>query len=107
MEVRTEILIVILASGIVTLLPRVIPLMVLSRLELPKPVADWLKHVPVAVMSALIAQSLFLADDRPVQGPTAEMASALVAFWVAAKTRSLLGTVVAGVACTMALRWMF
>jgi branched-subunit amino acid transport protein len=107
MEIRPEILIVILASGVVTLLPRVLPLMVLSRFQLPQAVADWLKHVPVAVMSALIAQSLFLADEKPVTGPTLEMAAALVSFWVAVKTRSLLGTVVAGVACTMALRWMF
>lgn len=98
---------VIVASGIVTLLPRVLPLMVLSRFRLPEPVAEWLKHVPVAVMSALIAQSLFLADDKPVQGPTLEMAAAVIAFWVAVKTRSLLGTVLAGVACTMVLRWLF
>lgn len=107
MEVRPEILMVIVASGIVTLLPRVLPLMVLSRFRLPEPVAEWLKHVPVAVMSALIAQSLFLADDKPVQGPTLEMAAAVIAFWVAVKTRSLLGTVLAGVACTMVLRWLF
>lgn len=109
MEIRAEILIVILASGLVTLLPRVLPLMVLSRFQLPKPVADWLKHVPVAVMAALVAQSLFLADGdgKPVSGPTLEMAAALLAFLVAAKTRSLLGTVVAGVACVMALRWWF
>jgi branched-subunit amino acid transport protein len=107
MEVRPEILIAILASGFVTLLPRVLPLMVLSRFQLPKAAADWLKHVPVAVMAALIAQSLFIAGDRPKAGPTLEMAAALAAFFVAVKTRSLLGTVVAGVACTMALRWLF
>lgn len=107
MEVRPEILIVIVASGLVTLLPRVLPLMVLSRFELPEPVANWLKHVPVAVMSALVAQSLFLAGDKPVQGPTVEMAAAVIAFGVAIKYRSLLGTVVAGVACTMVLRWLF
>ena len=107
MEVRAEILIAILASGLVTLLPRVLPLMVLSRFELPKAVADWLKHVPVAVMAALVAQSLFIAGGKPVTGPTPEMAAALAAFLVAVRTRSLLGTVVAGVACTMALRLLF
>lgn len=107
MEIRPEILIVIVASGLVTLLPRVLPLMVLSRFELPELAANWLKHVPVAVMSALVAQSLFLQGDKPVQGLTVEMAAAAVAFWVAVKFRSLLGTVVAGVACTMVLRWLF
>lgn len=107
MEVRSEILILIVLSGLVTLLPRVLPLMVLSRFQLPELVASWLKHVPVAVMAALIGQSLFLPEGKLPAGFTVEMAAALFALWVAVRTRSLLGTVIAGVACTMLLRWLF
>lgn len=107
MEIRSEILILILLSGLVTLLPRVIPLMVLSRFELPTWAIRWLRHVPVAVMAALIGQSLLLPDGQLVRTFAVEMAAALLAFAVAVKTKSLLGTVVAGVACTMALRLIF
>ncbi|OTQ82041.1 branched-chain amino acid ABC transporter, partial [Bacillus subtilis subsp. subtilis] len=36
MELRLDILLIVLGTGIVTLLPRVIPLLFLSKIELPK-----------------------------------------------------------------------
>lgn len=107
MEVRGEILTLIILSGLVTLLPRVLPLMVLSRFQLPELAASWLKHVPVAVMAALVAQSVIMPEGKLPSGFSVEMAAALIAFAVAIRTRSLLGTVIAGVACTLALRWIF
>ncbi|MCZ8522172.1 MULTISPECIES: AzlD domain-containing protein [Paenibacillus] len=103
MDIRVEMLWIILGTSLVTVLPRVLPLMVLSRFELPPKMLRFLNQVPVAVMSALLAQEIFLENGRMVPiAENVELLAALPTFLVAVLTRSLLGTVVAGVA-TMAL----
>ena len=91
MEIRPEFLGLVLACALVTAVPRVLPLLVLSRLQLPQWILDWLRYVPVAVLASLL--SLELASAGP-----AGSAGAVVALAMAAATRSLLGTVLAGVA---------
>jgi branched-subunit amino acid transport protein len=68
----------------------VLPLVVLSRLALPALVGEWLRHVPVAVLAALLAIEAFSL-------PGAGYAGIAAAFAAAAATRSLLATVIAGV----------
>ncbi|MGO0059420.1 AzlD domain-containing protein [Brevibacillus fluminis] len=108
MEVRWEIFLIIIGSALVTFLPRVIPLMVLSRFELPGWAMRWLHYVPISVMAALIGQELLLHDGQ-LAGlrNNIELFAALPTFFVAIKTRSLLGTVVVGVISTMVLRFCF
>ncbi|SIR36901.1 Branched-chain amino acid transport protein (AzlD) [Paenibacillus macquariensis] len=60
MDIRWNILIIIMGSALVTLIPRVLPLVVLSRFQLPNGLIRWLQHIPVAVMAALIAQELLI-----------------------------------------------
>jgi len=91
MEIRPEFLGLVLACALVTAVPRVLPLLVLSRLQLPQWLLDWLRYVPVAVLASLL--SLEVAT-----GGTAGLLRAGVALAVAAVSRSLLGTVLAGVA---------
>ena len=91
MEIRPEFLGLVLACALVTAVPRVLPLLVLSRLQLPQWLLDWLRYVPVAVLASLL--SLELTSVGP-----AGLAAAAIALAVAAATRSLLGTVLAGVA---------
>ena len=91
MDIRPEFLALILACAAVTAVPRVLPLLVLTRLRLPQWLLDWLSYVPVAVLACLLALEVAGA------GMTGLIA-AVVALAVAAATRSLLGTVLAGVA---------
>jgi branched-subunit amino acid transport protein len=91
MEIRPEFLALVLACALVTAVPRVLPLVALSRLQLPRWLADWLRYVPIGVLAALLAIELSSAGAAGVPAITA-------AFAVAAATRSLLGTVIAGVA---------
>lgn len=107
MEVRLDVLLVILGSALVTFIPRVLPLMVLSRMHLPEWGMRWLHYVPVSVMAALIGQELFMQDGRiAFLGNNVELLAALPTFYVAIKTRSLLGAVVAGIVSVMVLRWL-
>ncbi|MGG0844080.1 AzlD domain-containing protein [Peribacillus simplex] len=46
MEISGHILIVILGTSNVTFIPRVVPLMLLSKMQIPEWGIDWLKHVP-------------------------------------------------------------
>ncbi|MHA7098188.1 AzlD domain-containing protein [Priestia aryabhattai] len=108
MEVRWTILLIIIGTAIVTFIPRVLPLMVLSRMQLPKGVILWLKHVPVAVMAALVAQELFLSDDKfSLISNKLELLASLPTLAIAILTRSLLGTVLVGIISMMALRYIF
>ena len=61
MDVRPEILALILASAAVTALPRVLPLVLLSRIALPQWLVAWLGFVPIAVLAALLAIGLLLS----------------------------------------------
>jgi branched-subunit amino acid transport protein len=108
MEVRWTILLIIVGSAIVTFIPRVLPLMVLSRMQLPEWAIRWLKHVPVAVMAALLAQELLLSNGKfSLFANNLKLLAALPVFAVAIITRSLLGTVLVGLISMMVLRFIF
>jgi branched-subunit amino acid transport protein len=105
MEVSWTILIIIIGCALVTFVPRVLPLMILSQLELPTWLIRWLKNVPVAVMAALLAQELLLSNNQfSIMDNGLKILAAIPAFIIAILTKSLLGTVMAGVIVMMILR---
>lgn len=105
MEIRWEIFAVILGASIVTFLPRVLPFMVLSRLQIPDWAMRWLSYIPVAVMAALLGNELLMTDGKLTSlKDNIELFAALPTFLVAIFTRSLLGTIVVGVVSVMLLR---
>lgn len=105
MEVRWDVFLIIIGSALVTFLPRVLPLMVLSRMELPEWGIRWLNYVPISVMAALVGQELLLQDGQFSLMNNIELLAAIPTVLVAMKTKSLLGTVVAGMVSIMALRY--
>lgn len=107
MEVNTYILIIIIGSAIVTFIPRVLPLMILSRLSLPDWIMSWLNHVPVAVMAALVGQELLLSDGKLAIFDSLELLAAMPTFLVAIISRSLLATVITGIISMTVVRFFF
>ncbi len=106
MEINSYVLAVIIGCAIVTFIPRVLPLMLLSRLELPTWAVQWLKHIPVAVMAALLAQELLISDGHfSLSENKLELFACIPAFLTAILTRSLLGTVIVGLLSMMLLRF--
>ncbi len=100
---RGWVLFIILGMGVVTYLPRWLPLLILSRRPLPPWLVEWLDFIPAAILSALILPTILTT------GETRHIELFQPAFWVtiptlifAIKTRSLAGTVVTG----MALYWL-
>jgi branched-subunit amino acid transport protein len=108
MEIRWEILLIILGTGIVTLIPRVLPLLFLSKIELPKWFLDWLHFVPVTVMTALLAQEILFEDNQfaPMANKF-ELLAMIPTFLVAIFFKSLLGAVLVGMISVSLLRWFF
>ncbi|WP_042457044.1 AzlD domain-containing protein [Neobacillus dielmonensis] len=108
MEVRWGILIIIIGTALVTFLPRVLPLMVLSRFELPEWGTRWLSFVPISVMAALVGQEIFMNDgELSLSFRNLDLIAAIPTFLVAVKTRSLLATVLCGIISMMLLRFFF
>ncbi|MDT8976428.1 AzlD domain-containing protein [Paenibacillus sp. chi10] len=108
MEVRWDIFLIILGTAFVTFIPRVVPLMVLSRFELPGWAMRWLNYVPISVIAALIGQEIFIHDGKLTSlTNNIEFFAAIPTFLIAIKTRSLLGTVLGGIISIIILRLLF
>ena len=93
---------ILIGTSLVTVLSRTLPLLLLSKMDIPEWVMRFLKHVPVAVMAALVAQALFTDGEswRPLAG-NAYLTAFVPTLIVAVLTRSLLATVVAGILSMM------
>lgn len=93
----------VLGMGIVTYVPRLIPILFLSQRELPQWMLEWLDYIPAAILSALIFPAILTSGEPRIFDVTRpELLVAIPTFIVAAKTRSLAGTVIFG----MFLYWI-
>jgi len=101
--IEREYILVVLGMGVVTYVPRLVPLLFLSRRELPRWFTEWLEYIPAAILSALILPLLLTTGvPRHLDVTKPELLVAVPTFLVALKTRSLAGTVLAG----MFLYWL-
>ena len=98
-----EYLLLFTAMGLVTYLPRCLPLIYLAHRRLPQGLIDWLSLIPAAILSALLAPGLFTnTEARSLELGKPELWVALPTLLFAWKTKSLGGTVVVG----MLLYWL-
>ena len=89
--------------GLVTYLPRALPLLYLAHKKMPQWLIEWLGLIPVAILSALLAPALFTeAATRTFMLGKLELLVAVPTLLFALKTRSLGGTVLVG----MMLYWL-
>lgn len=96
-------LLLLAGMGLVTYLPRWLPLLSLSRRDLPGWLREWLDLLPTAILSALLAPALLTAGaPRHLDATRPEMLVAVPTLLFAWKTRSLAATVVVG----MGLYWL-
>ncbi len=99
-----KILMVIVGMAAVTYFPRMLPLVVLSKIEIPPVVLRWLGFIPVAVLSSLLAPELLVTGQRfDVSLSNHYLLAALPCFLVAYKTKNLFYTVFTGMACLVIL----
>ncbi len=105
--VMSEIAILILLMSLVTFIPRVLPILALSRRSLPEPVERWLSYVPVAVLAALLAPALFVpaGDLNLAFNDNPAFWVSIPVFLIAYLTRNLFITVLSGMFLIALLRF--
>lgn len=101
--INPDYLIVFAGMGVVTYIPRWIPLVFLSRRELPQWLVEWLDFIPASILSALVLPYLITSGNpRHFDLLRPELLVAIPTFVFALKTKSLAGTVIVG----MFLYWL-
>ncbi|ACJ34411.1 AzlD domain-containing protein [Anoxybacillus flavithermus] len=80
---HSDIFFIILGMGIVTYIPRMLPLTVFHRINLPPFWRGVLRNVPYATLGALIIPGIFLIQDDPWFGIFG-FTSAVLASWLGA-----------------------
>lgn len=100
-------LLVIVATGLVTWLCRVLPFVVLKKWGMPRWMVDFLSFVPVAIMSALLFDNLFVQHLGSL--PTLNVPNTLAAipcFISAVATKSLMVIAIVGVVSLAVIRYV-
>lgn len=100
--INKDYLMLLAGMGLVTFLPRWLPLFFLSNRELPQFIIKWLDLIPAAILSALLIPELLTGGAPRHIMFKPELVSAIPTFFFAIKTKSLGGTVVVG----MTLFWL-
>jgi branched-subunit amino acid transport protein len=99
---KSEVIPIIIGMGIVTYIPRWLPLFFLARRRLPPRLILWLDFIPAAILSALIFPSLLTTGEpRYLLWVKPDLLVAFPTLIFAWKTKSLAATVVFG----MVLYW--
>jgi len=95
--VSESMLILILGMGLVTFLPRFVPMAFLSRWIFPEKLRAGLNYFPVAILSAIVFPSLF-TDGNQVGIQSQHFLAAIPVFLFAWRVKSLWGSVLLGMA---------
>ena len=96
---------VIIGGCIVTVLPRVLPITVLSKLKLNHKIEEFLKYIPISILSALIAVELMTENSSiSINSHYAELLAAIPTILIGIKKKNLLLTVISGVVLVAFLR---
>jgi len=99
----TSLLVIFVGMGVVTYLPRWLPLHYLPEKRLPLWFETWLDFIPASILSALLLPSLVTGGNpRHFDLTRPELLVALPTFLFALKTKSLGGTVLMG----MGIFWL-
>ncbi|MFW5981258.1 MAG: AzlD domain-containing protein [bacterium] len=99
---------IIAAMMLVTYLPRVIPITVLSRVEIPEIVISWLKYIPAAILASLLAPSLLMVEGSiNISFNNIALLAALPTFLVAIYKKSIFLTVLIGMLSVLLIEFFY
>ena len=98
--------IIILGGAIVTILPRVIPIMFVSKINLNDKITKFLQFIPIAILSALVVSEIFITNNK-LYINTYEMIAVIPTVLVAIIKDNLLPTVIVGITSLAILRVIF
>lgn len=88
---------VIIGMMFVTYLPRMLPLVVLSRVKIHPLVLSWLQYIPVSILTALLAPEILMKEGQmAVSCDNPALLAAFPTFLVAIISKNLFYTVLVG-----------
>ncbi|PJI09353.1 MULTISPECIES: AzlD domain-containing protein [Clostridium] len=101
-----KVLYIIVGGALVTILPRVIPVMFMSKFKLNERASVFLNYIPVSILTALVMAEIFVCNNK-ITLDSHMILSGIIAIIVAIKKDNLLLTVIAGVASMAILRMIY
>ncbi|OIN68277.1 branched-chain amino acid transporter AzlD [Exiguobacterium sp. KRL4] len=107
MEIRLELLVLFAACGLVTLIPRILPFLLMHGLTLPRLLTDWLSFIPICLLSALFFQNLLVAQNSDYPSLSfLHLAASIPTILIALTSKSLSFTVITGVLSMALIRFL-
>lgn len=98
----------IIGGCIVTALPRILPITILSKIKLNKKVEKFLTYIPISILAALIAVEIFTSNNEvSISGNSLVLLASIPTILIAIKKNDLLLTVIVGVISIAVLRVIF
>jgi branched-subunit amino acid transport protein len=95
--VSKEYLAVIIGMGLVTFIPRWLPLIYLTKRRMPPWLVEWLDFIPAAILSAILLPALITdSATKSIDLGRPEFIVAIPTLLFATVTKSLGGTVIVG-----------
>ncbi len=107
MTVNWTIFLIIVGCALVTMIPRVLPFLVVRNMVLPQPVMKWLSYIPVCIFTALVVESMLDKQGTTLHIEWPAVIVLVPTLLVAIKTKSLSMTVVVGVVCMAIVRFFW
>lgn len=98
--------IVIIGGSIVTILSKILPIMLISKVNLNYKISKFLKFIPMSILSALIVSQLFIVNEK-VNVNSCEIIATIPTIIIAIKKNNLLLTVIVGVISIAVLRFIY
>ncbi|WP_192988091.1 AzlD domain-containing protein [Carnobacterium mobile] len=98
-KVTQNLWLLIIGMAIVTYLPRMLPMLVLSKRTIPEKLAKWMSFIPVSIFAALIFSDVFFWEGRLNPNPliNVKLLPSLVVFIFVYYTKNLFWSMVFGV----------
>lgn len=97
MSVNQSIFFVILGCTIVTVVPRILPFLVVRNLQLPAPVLKWLSFIPICILTALVVENVIIKTSHSIEINWLTLFAIVPTLLLALRTKSLAVTVIFGV----------
>ena len=101
-------ILILLGMTAVTYIPRVLPLWLLTKRELPQALRIWLQYIPAAILAALTIPSLLIQNEQlHLNWNNTALLAAVPTFYVAYRYKNTLLTILVGMVVVGLLRWLF
>ena len=108
MSTTTAFIAIVIGCGIVTWIPRIVPFILVKKIELPKVIMRWLSYIPICILTALIVERIWIIDGKGFAAISIDLPfiyalipTIIVAIW----SRSLSITVLVGVIAMALVRY--